>query len=97
MLWLISVYNLMEDAFDCVLFCLCSYQFNQHLMDSLCQEIQELDSNSIVGLEKTDVELDMEEQVTNSFHAAFPSRTAVNVVCIRVIKHFIRLHGWIRT
>lgn len=39
-----------------------NYQFNQHLMDSLCQEIQELDSNSIVGLEKTDVELDMEEQ-----------------------------------
>ncbi|XP_066428517.1 codanin-1 [Eleutherodactylus coqui] len=39
-----------------------NYQFNQHLMDSLCQEIQELDSNSIVGHETTDVESDMEEQ-----------------------------------
>ncbi|XP_071971747.1 codanin-1 [Engystomops pustulosus] len=39
-----------------------NYQFNQHLMDSLCQEIQELDANSIVGHESTDVELDVEEQ-----------------------------------
>ncbi|XP_075700831.1 codanin-1 isoform X2 [Rhinoderma darwinii] len=39
-----------------------NYQFNQHLMDSLCQEIQELDANSIVGHETTDVESDMEEQ-----------------------------------
>ncbi|XP_044127874.1 codanin-1 [Bufo gargarizans] len=39
-----------------------NYQFNQHLMDSLCQEIQELDENSVVGRETTDVELDVEEQ-----------------------------------
>ncbi|KAM4690522.1 codanin-1 [Rhinophrynus dorsalis] len=39
-----------------------SYQFNQHLMDSLCQEIQELDSISIVGHETTDAESDMDEQ-----------------------------------
>ncbi|KAM3918265.1 codanin-1 [Leptodactylus fuscus] len=39
-----------------------NYQFNQHLMDSLCQEIQELDANSIMGHEATDVESEMEEQ-----------------------------------
>ncbi|XP_056401807.1 codanin-1 isoform X2 [Hyla sarda] len=39
-----------------------NYQFNQHLMDSLCQEIQELDANSIMGRETTDAESDMEEQ-----------------------------------
>ncbi|KAM5130028.1 codanin-1 isoform 2-T2 [Mantella aurantiaca] len=39
-----------------------NYQFNQHLMDSLCQEIQELDALSIVGHETTDEESDMDEQ-----------------------------------
>ncbi|XP_073494956.1 codanin-1 [Phyllobates terribilis] len=39
-----------------------SFQFNQHLMDILCQEIQELDAISIVVHEATDVESDMEEQ-----------------------------------
>ncbi|CAJ0951917.1 unnamed protein product, partial [Ranitomeya imitator] len=39
-----------------------SFHFNQHLMDILCQEIQELDAISIVGHEITDVESDMEEQ-----------------------------------
>ncbi|XP_077117658.1 codanin-1 isoform X2 [Ranitomeya variabilis] len=39
-----------------------SFHFNQHLMDILCQEIQELDAISIVGHETTDVESDMEEQ-----------------------------------
>ncbi|XP_018420396.1 PREDICTED: codanin-1 [Nanorana parkeri] len=39
-----------------------NYQFNQHLMDSLCQEIQELDALSIVGYETTDGESDMDEQ-----------------------------------
>ncbi|KAM4014587.1 codanin-1 [Anomaloglossus baeobatrachus] len=39
-----------------------SFQFNQHLMDILCQEIQELDAISIVGHETTDEESDMEEQ-----------------------------------
>ncbi|XP_069806167.1 codanin-1 isoform X2 [Dendropsophus ebraccatus] len=39
-----------------------NFQFNQHLMDSLCQEIQELDANSLMGHETTDGEADMEEQ-----------------------------------
>ncbi|XP_075049376.1 codanin-1 [Mixophyes fleayi] len=39
-----------------------NYQFNQHLVDSLCQEIQELDAISIVEHEATVGELDMEEQ-----------------------------------
>nr|DBA14299.1 TPA: hypothetical protein GDO54_005292 [Pyxicephalus adspersus] len=39
-----------------------NYQFNQHLMDSLCQEIQELDTISIVGHESTDGESSMDEQ-----------------------------------
>ncbi|XP_068108058.1 codanin-1 isoform X2 [Hyperolius riggenbachi] len=39
-----------------------NFQFNQHLMDSLCQEIQELDVISIVGHETTDGESDMDEQ-----------------------------------
>ncbi|KAM9294415.1 codanin-1 [Gastrophryne carolinensis] len=39
-----------------------NYQFNQHLMDSLCQEIKELDAISIVGHETTDGESDMNEQ-----------------------------------
>ncbi|XP_069587007.1 codanin-1 isoform X2 [Ranitomeya imitator] len=39
-----------------------SFHFNQHLMDILCQEIQELDAISIVGHEITDVESDMEVQ-----------------------------------
>ncbi|KAM4661880.1 codanin-1 [Discoglossus pictus] len=39
-----------------------NYQFNQHLMDSLCQEIQELDCISIEGHESTDGEADVDEQ-----------------------------------
>ncbi|XP_073466474.1 codanin-1 [Aquarana catesbeiana] len=39
-----------------------NYQFNQHLMDSLCQEIQELDALSIVGHETTDGDSDMDEK-----------------------------------
>ncbi|XP_063803724.1 codanin-1 isoform X2 [Pseudophryne corroboree] len=39
-----------------------SYQFNHHLMDSLCQEIQELDAISIVEHETTDRESYMDEQ-----------------------------------
>ncbi|CAH2328521.1 Hypothetical predicted protein [Pelobates cultripes] len=39
-----------------------SYQFNQHLMNSLCQEIQELDGVSIVGHGPTDGESDVDAQ-----------------------------------
>ncbi|MEE6492639.1 hypothetical protein FKM82_016618 [Ascaphus truei] len=39
-----------------------SYQFNQHLMDSLCQEIKDLDGISPVGHESRDGETDMDEQ-----------------------------------
>ncbi|KAM8920861.1 codanin-1 [Pelodytes ibericus] len=39
-----------------------SHQFNQHLMDTLCQEIQELDDVSIVGHRPADGESDMDQQ-----------------------------------
>ncbi|XP_053567391.1 codanin-1 [Bombina bombina] len=39
-----------------------SYLFNQHLMDSLCQEIKKLDGISIEGHESADTVADMDEQ-----------------------------------
>uniref|UniRef100_A0A8C8SRT7 Codanin-1 C-terminal domain-containing protein n=2 Tax=Pelusios castaneus TaxID=367368 RepID=A0A8C8SRT7_9SAUR len=39
-----------------------SYQFNQHLMDSLCLKILELDSLTLVEHEPSDGEADMDEQ-----------------------------------
>ncbi|XP_067414003.1 codanin-1 isoform X2 [Emydura macquarii macquarii] len=39
-----------------------SYQFNQHLMDSLCLKILELDSLTLVEHEPSDGETDMDEQ-----------------------------------
>ncbi|NXC50246.1 CDAN1 protein, partial [Penelope pileata] len=39
-----------------------SYQFNQHLVDSLCQKILELDGLTLVEHEHSDGEADMDEQ-----------------------------------
>uniref|UniRef100_A0A8C5MWA8 Codanin-1 C-terminal domain-containing protein n=1 Tax=Leptobrachium leishanense TaxID=445787 RepID=A0A8C5MWA8_9ANUR len=39
-----------------------SYQFNQHLMDSLCQEIEDLDGVSIVGHGPTEKESDVDDK-----------------------------------
>lgn len=58
------MYIFKKKFFKCLLFFICSYQFNQHLMDSLCQEIQELDALSIVGHETSDGESDMDEHVS---------------------------------
>lgn len=45
-----------------IIFCW-SYQFNQHLMDSLCLKILELNGLTLVEHEHSDGEADMEEQV----------------------------------
>lgn len=45
-----------------IIFCW-SYQFNQHLMDSLCLKILELNGLTLVEHEHSDGEADMDEQV----------------------------------
>ncbi|XP_073408773.1 codanin-1 [Dendrobates tinctorius] len=59
-----------------------SFHFNQHLMDILCQEIQELDAISIVGHETTDEESDMEEQDDKV-------RFASNLLTLRLLAKFL--------
>ncbi|KAE8587225.1 hypothetical protein XENTR_v10021900 [Xenopus tropicalis] len=51
-----------QEFFRDFILCAGNYHFNQHLMDSLCQEIKELDGISIIGHEPADGESDMDEQ-----------------------------------
>ncbi|OCT68578.1 hypothetical protein XELAEV_18039879mg [Xenopus laevis] len=51
-----------QEFFRDFILCAENYHFNQHLMDSLCQEIKELDGISIIGHEPADGESDMDEQ-----------------------------------
>ncbi|NXC70126.1 CDAN1 protein, partial [Anhinga anhinga] len=59
-----------------------SYQFNQHLMDSLCLKILELDGLTLVEREHSDGEADMDEQDEKK-------RFAVVLLSLRLLAKFL--------
>ncbi|KAM9292119.1 codanin-1 [Morus bassanus] len=59
-----------------------SYQFNQHLMDSLCLKILELDGLTLVEHEHSDGEADMDEQDEKK-------RFAVVLLSLRLLAKFL--------